>query len=48
MNYFLIDYENVHVAGFEGITKLTDNDCVVIFYSENADTMTFGLHRRIN
>ena len=48
MNYFLIDYENVHVAGFEGVTKLTDNDCVVIFYSENADTMTFDLHIKIN
>ena len=48
MNYFLIDYENVNVAGFDGVSKLTEEDCVIIFYSENAETMTFGLHRRIN
>ena len=48
MNYFLIDYENVHVNGLNGISKLTENDVVIIFYSENADTLTFGMHRRIN
>ena len=48
MNYFLIDYENVNVSGFDGILSLTENDAVIIFYSDNANTMTFGLHRRIN
>ena len=48
MNYFLIDYENVNVAGFDGVSKLTEEDSVIIFYSENAETLTFGLHRRIN
>ena len=48
MNYFLIDYENVRVSGFDGVTNLTSEDVVVVFYSENADTLTFGLHRRIN
>ena len=48
MNYFLVDYENVNVAGLNGITSLTENDSVIIFYSENADTLTFGMHRRIN
>ena len=48
MNYFLVDYENVNVAGLNGITSLTENDSVTIFYSENADTLTFGMHRRIN
>ena len=48
LNYFLVDYENVNVAGLNGITSLTENDSVIIFYSENADTLTFGMHRRIN
>ncbi len=47
MNYFLIDYENVNVAGFDGVSNLTESDYVIVFYSENAETLTFGLHRRI-
>ena len=48
MNYYLVDYENVNVSGFQGIKKLDSNDIVIIFYSDKADTLTFGLHRRIN
>lgn len=48
MNYFLVDYENVHTNGFSGIASLSEKDKVIIFYSENASTMTFGLHRRLN
>ena len=48
MNYYLVDYENVNVSGLNGISKLTENDIVTIFYSENANTLTFGMHRRIN
>jgi len=48
MNYFLIDYENVNTNGFRGIASLSRKDRVVVFYSENAETMTFGLHRRLN
>lgn len=44
---FLVDYENVKTQGLNGIVKLTENDTVCIFYSENADSMTFGLHRRL-
>lgn len=46
--YFLVDYENVNREGLNGITKLTEADCVKIYYSEAAKTLTFGLHRRIN
>lgn len=46
--YFLVDYENVNKDGLNGITKLTEEDCVRIYYSEAAETITFGLHRRIN
>ena len=48
MNYYLVDYENVNVAGLNGVSKLIENDFVIIFYSENAETLTFGMHRRIN
>lgn len=48
LRYFLIDYENVNHNGLDGITKLTEDDCVKIYYSKNAETLTFGLHRRIN
>lgn len=48
MNYFLVDYENVNVSGLKGIAKLTEDDVVIIFYSENANTLTFGMHKQIN
>lgn len=44
---FFIDYENVNTKGLDGIVKLTANDVVYFFYSENHSRMTFGLHRRI-
>lgn len=48
MAYYFVDYENVKTHGLDGIGKLSKNDVVVIFYSENADSLTFGLHKRIN
>lgn len=48
MTIYLVDYENVNVAGFEGFKKIDSNSKVVIFYSENANTLTFGLHRRLS
>lgn len=48
MNCFLIDYENVNASGLSGISGLSAKDKVVIFYSDRAETMTFGLHRRLN
>lgn len=47
MRYFYIDYENKKNEGLNGIAKLSDSDTVKIFYSEDAQTMTFGTHRRI-
>ena len=44
---FLVDFENVKSAGLNGILGLTEEDTVCFFYSENAETMTFGLHRRL-
>ncbi|MEA4966106.1 MAG: PIN domain-containing protein [Oscillospiraceae bacterium] len=47
MAIYLIDYENVNTDGLNGISRLSAEDTVVIFYSEKADRMTFGLHRRL-
>ena len=48
MAYYLIDFENVKSRGMEGVELLTKEDTVCIFYSDNADSMTFDLHRKLN
>ncbi|MCL2638835.1 MAG: PIN domain-containing protein [Oscillospiraceae bacterium] len=46
MRIFFIDFENVHSEGMTGVDHLTDADEVVIFYSNNADSITFDvLHK---
>ena len=48
MAYYLVDYENVKADGMYGVDQLGKKDCVCIFYSENASTLTFGLHEKLN
>lgn len=47
MSYYLVDFENVKKDGLDGIHKLGKEDKVCIFYSKNADSITFDQHRRI-
>ncbi len=49
MSVYLIDYENVNQKGLNGLTqlKLTENDKVVIYYSNNANSLTFELHNEL-
>ncbi|MCI9557692.1 PIN domain-containing protein [Candidatus Ventrimonas sp. KK005] len=47
MTYYLIDYENTGENGLEGLLDLESSDKVVIFYSENADKMSFDLHQQL-
>lgn len=35
--YFLIDFENVHHTGLEGLEYLTDKDTVIIFYGATCE-----------
>ncbi len=42
MDIFLIDYENTN--SLNGIGDLSDEDRVIIFYSEKADKITFDIH----
>jgi hypothetical protein len=46
MDYYLIDYENTGENGLKGITELPEDSCVVIFYSENADKISFDMHQK--
>lgn len=47
MAIYLIDYENVNMDGLQGIQELSESDQVYIFYSDNANKLTFSLHRQI-
>ncbi|MDE6833372.1 MAG: hypothetical protein K2J39_03855 [Ruminococcus sp.] len=47
MAYYLIDYENVRISGMNGFSNLTEDDKVIIFYSDNSDSLTFGLHYQL-
>ncbi len=48
MNCFLIDFENVKSSGLKGIEFLNTTDDVYIFYSINAQSITFDIHHSIN
>ena len=44
MKTYLVDFENVKSKGLTGIDRLTEDDHVIIFYSENSDTISFEMH----
>jgi len=47
MAVYLIDYENVYIDGLQGIEKLTEQDSVYIFYTQNRCGLTFGLYQQL-
>ena len=49
MACYLVDYENVNQKGVNGVIhlKLTENDSIVIYYSNNANSLTFELHNEL-
>ena len=47
MATYLVDYENVRCDDLIGISRLGEEDRVILFYSEKADKISIGLHRRI-
>lgn len=47
MRIFLIDFENVHNDGLFGIDTLTEDDEIVIFYSINADSISFEMLHKL-
>ena len=48
MNSYLVDYENVGPGGLNGIDTLNEENIIHIFYSTNADKLTFELHVKLN
>ena len=47
MAVYLIDYENVYIDGLQGIEKLTQQDSVHMFYTQNRCGLTFGLYQQL-
>lgn len=47
MAVYLVDFENVHSEGFRGVEMLSENDECYIFYSVNANTLSFDVHQKI-
>lgn len=49
MACYLVDYENVNQKGVNGVyqLKLTENDSIVIYYSNSANSLTFELHNEL-
>ncbi len=45
MAIYLVDYENTHYLG--GISGLTENDTVVVFYTQNSSSLSFDAHKEI-
>lgn len=47
MAYFMIDLENTHNAGLKGAEYLCPQDWVIIFFSQNSETVAFGSLRKM-
>ncbi len=47
MACFLVDFENVNSSGLAGITELSEDDSVYIFYTVKANSLTFAAHMDI-
>lgn len=45
MAIYLVDYENTHHLG--GISGLSENDTVVVFYTQNSSSLSFDAHKEI-
>lgn len=48
MTVYLVDFENVRSTGLIGVENLNSDDKVIIFYSKNADSLTFDAHKLLN
>lgn len=47
MNYYFIDYENVHADGFIGIENLGENDTICVMYTEQSKAFSLELVEKI-
>lgn len=47
MNYYFIDYENVHADGFTGAENLGENDVICVMYTEQSKAFSLELVEKI-
>ncbi|MDE7324626.1 MAG: hypothetical protein K2N73_18295 [Lachnospiraceae bacterium] len=47
MNYYFIDYENVHADGFVGIENLGENDTICVMYTDQSKAFSLELVEKI-
>ena len=47
MKTYLIDFENVHSQGLQGISNINPDDEVIIFYTDAANSLTIDLHNEL-
>ena len=47
MNYYFIDYENVHADGFAGVENLGENDVICVMYTEQSKAFSLELVEKI-
>lgn len=47
MNYYFIDYENVHADGFIGIENLGEDDIICVMYTEQSKAFSLELVEKI-
>lgn len=47
-NYYFVDYENVNHAGLVGLERLSEGDCIRIYYGRVAQTIPFPYMRKLN
>lgn len=47
MNYYFIDYENVHADGFIGIENLGEDDTICVMYTEQSKAFSLELVEKI-
>ncbi len=45
--FYLVDFENVSNVGLSGIENLAKDDVVIIFYSKNANSLSFDNHKKL-
>ena len=47
MNYYFIDYENVHADGFTGVENLGESDVICVMYTEQSKAFSLELVEKI-
>lgn len=47
MSIFLVDYENVHSNGFNGINQLSEKDLIIVFYTKEVKQIPIDLHLKL-